>query len=400
MYAAPVADALLQEPPRYSPPDHSTPRNAPGTNGHVRNPPGYGTAAAARPGLDERRPAGPRHGSSRPGEPGRPEPSRTRRASQHTHLSPPDAAPERSADPGNDDDVFRLHIPHQADPVSAPFASPAPRDSGQTSARQEEDTSTPFGDRDETLALTRARVTGPPPRFAASDTGQATIGTRSARRRTKTLDDPEEPSRSQARSGRRRGGRSGRGKWLWLGGGLVVAAGAAVAVAAFTVLGSGPTGPAHTLVIPARLGVFAKSTQLARQMDVTQLEKNILSQSSGQVSHLVSAVYQEGAAAVSGPAPQVMLFIGGRFTGASATDSVKTFTSHFNGATLANAGHLGGAAACAPAQTSTGGAAVCAWFDNDTFGELVSPNLTAGALANELRAIRPSIELLAKQPSS
>jgi hypothetical protein len=161
-------------------------------------------------------------------------------------------------------------------------------------------------------------------------------------------------------------------------------------------LGGGPTGPAHTLVIPARLGVFAKSTQLARQMDVTQLEKNIMSQSSGQVSHLVSAVYQEGAAAVSGPAPQVMLFIGGKFTGASAADSVKTFTSHFDGATLTNAGHLGGAAACVPAQTATGGAAVCAWFDNDTFGELVSPNLTAGTLANEMRTIRPSIEHLAK----
>lgn len=238
--------------------------------------------------------------------------------------------------------------------------------------------------------LTRTRQTGPPPQFAAD---QVATGARSRRRGTQTLDaeEPRSGNRSRARAGRRRGG---RGKWLWLGGGVVAAAGAAVA--AVTMLGGGPVGPAHTLVIPARLGVFAESPQLARQMDVNQLEKNILSQSSGQLSHLVSAVYQEGAAAVSGPAPQVMLFIGGKLTGASATGSVKTFTSHFNGAALTSAGHLGGAAACVPAQTATGGAAVCAWFDNDTFGELVSPNLSASALANELRAIRPSIELLAK----
>jgi hypothetical protein len=47
-----------------------------------------------------------------------------------------------------------------------------------------------------------------------------------------------------------------------------------------------------------------------------------------------------------------------------------------------------------PAQPGTNNAAVCAWFDNDTFGELVSPHMTASALANELRAVRPSIERL------
>ena len=45
-----------------------------------------------------------------------------------------------------------------------------------------------------------------------------------------------------------------------------------------------------------------------------------------------------------------------------------------------------------PAQSGTGDAAVCAWFDNDTFGEFVSPNMTASVLASELRTIRPSIE--------
>jgi hypothetical protein len=376
MYGAPVADALLQDPP-----DSTTSRSAPGTTGHVRKPPGYGAAIGARPGVDERRPPAPRHGSSRPGEPGRTEPARSRRASHHTRPSPPDAVPERPADSG---DAFRLHVPRQAGQVSSPSR---PRDPGRA------DELAPFGRRDETQVLTRTREAGPPPQFAAAGATPGAAGTRSRRRGTRTTDadEPRPSSRSQARAGRRR---SLRGKWLWIGGAVAAAAGAAIA--AVTMLGGGPVGPAHTLVIPARLGVFAQSPQLARQMDVNQLEKNILSQASGQVSHLVSAVYQEGAAAVSGPAPQVMLFIGGKLTGASPTDSVKTFASHFNGATLTNAGRLGGEAACVPAQTSTGGSAVCAWFDNDTFGELVSPNLTAGALADELRAIRPSIELLAK----
>jgi hypothetical protein len=132
-------------------------------------------------------------------------------------------------------------------------------------------------------------------------------------------------------------------------------------------------------------------------MDVSQLEKNITVQSSGQASHLVSAVYQDGSTTVDGPAPQVILFIGGRLSGASATASVRTFTQHFRDAKLTSAGKLGGAAACVDGQSgATNGAAVCAWFDNDTFGELVSPNMTAAALANEMRAIRPSVERLAK----
>ena len=115
-------------------------------------------------------------------------------------------------------------------------------------------------------------------------------------------------------------------------------------------------------------------------------------QSSGQVSHLVSAVYQDGVTTPGGPAPQVMFFIGGKLAGSSPDASVKSFAQHFRGAAQTNPGGLGGRAACVPGQPSTGGAAVCAWFDNDTFGELVSLNMTASALASELRTIRPSIE--------
>ena len=40
---------------------------------------------------------------------------------------------------------------------------------------------------------------------------------------------------------------------------------------------------------------------------------------------------------------------------------------------------------------------MCAWFDNDSFGVIVSPTMNATALANEIGTVRPSVELLAKK---
>jgi hypothetical protein len=181
---------------------------------------------------------------------------------------------------------------------------------------------------------------------------------------------------------------------LWLSAGAIVLIG--VVVVATSLLGSGPSGPPHALVTPARLGSFSRSTQLTSQMDVGQLEKNIIAQSSGQASHLVSAVYQAGSPVSGGPPAEVMLFIGGQLSGASPTASVTSFTQHFKDATITSAGSLGGQAACVAGQTATGDSTVCAWFDNDTFGELVSPDMSISALASELRNIRPSVEHVVK----
>jgi hypothetical protein len=171
---------------------------------------------------------------------------------------------------------------------------------------------------------------------------------------------------------------------------------AVAAVAAVVVLRSRPGGPAHILTTPARLGGYVRRPQLARQMDVAQLKQNIIANSSGQASNVVSAVYEKGSTVPGGSAPQAILFIGGKLTGASATASIKAFDQHFRDAKQTSPGRLGGRAACVPAQPGTNQAAVCAWFDNDTFGELVSPNMSASALANELRTIRPSIERLSR----
>jgi hypothetical protein len=39
---------------------------------------------------------------------------------------------------------------------------------------------------------------------------------------------------------------------------------------------------------------------------------------------------------------------------------------------------------------------MCVWFDNDSFGELVSSTMTTAKLATTLDSVRPSLELYIK----
>jgi hypothetical protein len=61
---------------------------------------------------------------------------------------------------------------------------------------------------------------------------------------------------------------------------------------------------------------------------------------------------------------------------------------------VVSAGSLGGKAACVAGANSV---SLCAWFDNDSFGEIVSPTMNATALADAMGTVRPSVELLAKK---
>jgi hypothetical protein len=40
--------------------------------------------------------------------------------------------------------------------------------------------------------------------------------------------------------------------------------------------------------------------------------------------------------------------------------------------------------------------AQCAWFDNDSMGIVYSPSLDVAALAKEMQAMRPSVEIRAE----
>jgi hypothetical protein len=71
-------------------------------------------------------------------------------------------------------------------------------------------------------------------------------------------------------------------------------------------------GPAHQLVTPQRIGAYAQAPALAESMKAAALRSSIVSQSSGEASHVVAVVYQSssspvvpgagGAAGASGPA--------------------------------------------------------------------------------------------------
>jgi hypothetical protein len=202
------------------------------------------------------------------------------------------------------------------------------------------------------------------------------------------------PRPSSRPAGRRRGRSGDRRLWFALGGVVVVFVGAIVAIV-MVAFPSGPGGPAHTLVTPNQLNAFTRRPALEQQMNVAQLRQDVVTTSSGQARHVVEAVYEAGNS-TSGSTPQIILFIGGNLLNASPQVSVTSFTQRFKGAKITSAGGLGEAACVNATASQPGSVAICAWFDNDSFGEVVSPTMNASALANTMRQTRPHVELVAK----
>ena len=203
------------------------------------------------------------------------------------------------------------------------------------------------------------------------------------------------PRPSSRPVGRRRGRSGDRRLWFALGGVVVVFVGALVAIV-MVAFPSGPGGPAHTLVTPNQLNAFTRRPALEQQMNVAQLRQDVVNTSSGQARHVVEAVYEAGNS-TSGTTPQIILFIGGNLLNAAPNVSVTSFTQRFKGAKITNAGGAGEAACVNATASEPGSVAMCAWFDNDSFGEVVSPTMNATALASMMRQIRPHVELIAQQ---
>jgi hypothetical protein len=115
--------------------------------------------------------------------------------------------------------------------------------------------------------------------------------------------------------------------------------------------------------------------------------------SSGQASDVAYAVYEQGQS-LGGP-KQVFMFVGGKLAGADPGASVLNFEEAYKGAVEVSPGSLGGRAACTETHLNGQSASMCVWFDNDTFGTVVSPSMTTAKLAATMDAARPSLELLA-----
>jgi hypothetical protein len=181
---------------------------------------------------------------------------------------------------------------------------------------------------------------------------------------------------------------------LLIGAGLAVVVAGAAVVLESGLLGGGPT---HVLVTPDKLGSYVRRPQLEKQMNASQLQRQVIAKSAGQASHVVSAVYEDGTGATSIKTPQMILFIGGNLSGVSPGGFIASFTQQSKGAFETSAGSLGGSAACVNAQASVpGSVALCTWADNDTFGVVASPTMSATRLAAQLRSIRPMVEHVVK----
>jgi hypothetical protein len=189
--------------------------------------------------------------------------------------------------------------------------------------------------------------------------------------------------------GRRRGRSNDRRLWLGLGGVVVVAAAAIVGIVKFEL--PSHSGPAHTMAVPDKIGAFTRTMDLEHQADVAALRQKVIKMSSGQASGVVSAVYEAGKSAVGNNA-QIIMLIEGHLAHADPAASITSFTQQFRGAKVVPAGALGGKAACVQDGTGAKVVSLCAWFDNDSFGEIVSPTMSASALARDMQTVRPAVE--------
>ena len=216
---------------------------------------------------------------------------------------------------------------------------------------------------------------------------------------TRTLERPQQDDDTATRRavGKRRGRSGDRRQWMALGAIAVVAAGAIGGVLMKYVF-SGPSGPAHQVVAPQTVDGYTRSANLEKQLDVAGEAQKVAKASSGQASDVVYGVYQMGSISPGADAAntQMFMFVGGKLAGADPGASITNFEQTYAGASAVSPGALGGQAACTETHLNGQSASMCVWFDNDTFGAVVSPTMTTAKLAATMDAVRPSLELYAK----
>jgi hypothetical protein len=213
----------------------------------------------------------------------------------------------------------------------------------------------------------------------------------------RSLDRPQQDDDTATRRavGKRRGRSGDRRQWMALGAIAVVAAGAIGGVLMKYVF-AGPSGPAHEVVAAQSVDGFTRSANLEKQLDVAGEAAKVKKASSG-ASDVVYGVYQMGSISPSVAAnTQMFMFVGGKLAGADPSASITNFEQTYPGTTTVSPGALGGQAACTETHLNGQSASMCVWFDNDTFGTVVSPTMTTAKLASTMDTVRPSLELYAK----
>ncbi len=203
------------------------------------------------------------------------------------------------------------------------------------------------------------------------------------------------PGRGPGRgTGRRRGRSNDHRLWLALLGVVIAAAAAITAIIKFEF--PSHSGPVHAMETPSRIGSFARTVDMEKTAHLAELRADVIRMSAGEASNVKSAVYESGTP-TAGSTVQIIMFIGGHLANAAPATSITDFTQKFAGATIVSAGSLGGKAACVEEGAGTSDpSSICVWFDNDSFGEIVSPTMNATQLANVMRTVRPDLEIVVK----
>lgn len=231
-----------------------------------------------------------------------------------------------------------------------------------------------------TAAVTKAPVSAPSRRSGVSAASAEAVTARTAAA-------PAKPRTADAARKTRKRRRVRHPVRLAVGGGVV----AAVAVAGVVVMHpfGGSSAPTHSISLPNKLQAYAQNPALASGLGAQALRTEIVRKGNGEASHVVDAVYEDSTGPAAKAGPLIILFVGGNLSG-SASSFISSFTGLLPSAFVTGPGSLGGQAACVP---GTGGhPAECAWADNDTFGLIASPTLSAAALGRELRSMRPLVE--------
>ncbi|HLJ99644.1 MAG TPA: hypothetical protein VKU39_07015, partial [Streptosporangiaceae bacterium] len=199
-----------------------------------------------------------------------------------------------------------------------------------------------------------------------------------------------QPAPARRSAGRRRGRSSDHRLWIGLVGVVAVAAGAIFGILKLTAPHN--NGPAHTLAMPQRVGIFGQDQNLGMKLGLPQFTQRF-----AQLGHFTDTMSGAFATAktTAGLPSSEMLVIEGHLANDNAADSMREFVKSYPGAVAVPAGPLGGDAACVEMNTAKGPMAVCAWFDNDTIGMVMSPTMAAHDLAISMPSFRSAVEVSA-----
>jgi hypothetical protein len=173
---------------------------------------------------------------------------------------------------------------------------------------------------------------------------------------------------------------------------LAAGLGTVVVLAVVGVLVSGmlsTSGPVHAITTPVKVLNYVQAPNLAKSLGAPALRAEIIQKGNGEATNVKYAVYEASTGAGTSTGPLIILFVGGNLSGSDGS-FISSFKGLLPSAFVTSPGALAGQAACVPSVH--GDPAECAWADNDTFGFIASPDLSASALAIELRLIRPFVE--------